>query len=64
MTNNSHKVVIFITIIYLSVVVAFSIWHRIGLSPDQFFAVGLGLTLVLGRGKQFIRDWSLPIFTR
>jgi len=33
----------------------------VGFSPDQFFVVALLITLLLGRMKQFIHDWSLPV---
>lgn len=37
------------------------VWHGIFFSPDQFFAVGLLIALILGQSKQFIRDWSVPV---
>ncbi len=57
---NNHKAVILLSIIYLIFVSIFLVWHRMWFSPDQFFAVALIGTLVLGRAKKFIRDWSFP----
>jgi hypothetical protein len=50
-----------IAIVYLLVVSVYLVWHRAWFAPDQFFAVALILTVLLGRVKQFIQDWSLPL---
>lgn len=55
-----YKIAFFLSIIYLVGLGVFAIWHRIGLSPDQFFPAAFVLTVILGRVKQFIRDWSIP----
>lgn len=59
--SRTRKVTFFLPIAYLVVVSIFLVWHRIWFSPDQFFAVALLITLFLGRSKQFIQDWSVPI---
>ncbi|MCL5795704.1 MAG: phosphatase PAP2 family protein [Patescibacteria group bacterium] len=56
-----HKVTLFLPITYFVIVSIFLIRQGIWIHPDMFFAAALIATLVLGRGKQFIRDWSVPI---
>ncbi|MBI2597225.1 inositol phosphorylceramide synthase [Candidatus Daviesbacteria bacterium] len=50
-----------IALAYIIIISIYLFWHRVGFSPDQFFAVALLITLLLGRMKQFIRDWSIPV---
>jgi membrane-associated phospholipid phosphatase len=33
------------------------VWHQAWFAPDQFFAFAIFATLMLGRFRQFIRDW-------
>lgn len=61
MSKHSRKITLFIPIAYLLVVSIFLFWHRVGFSPDQFFALALVITLIIGRSKQFILDWSVPV---
>lgn len=59
--SRTHKITFFLPIAYLVIVSAYLIWHRIWFSPDQFFAAALLITLIIGRSKQFIMDWSVPV---
>lgn len=61
MKKTFANLTLFITITYIIIVSIFLFWHRVGFSPDQFFVVALLITLLLGRMKQFIHDWSLPV---
>ncbi len=46
---------------YFVIVSGFLIWHGTWFSPDQFFAAAVLIALILGRSKQFIQDWSIPV---
>lgn len=59
--SRKQKTAFFLPIAYLVVVGIFLVWHRAFFSPDQFFAAALLITLVIGRSKQFVMDWSLPV---
>lgn len=59
--SKTHKVTFFLPIAYLVIVSIYLIWHRIWFSPDQFFAAALLITLLIGRSKQFLMDWSVPV---
>src|SRR3989344_2708049 len=61
MGKSFHNITFFIVIGYIIIVCIFLFWHRVGFSPDQFFVVALLITLLLGRMKQFIHDWSIPV---
>ncbi len=61
MSKTFHKTTIFLPVTYFVIVSGFLIWHGTFFSPDQFFVAALLATLVLGRSKQFIHDWSVPI---
>ena len=49
-----------IPIVYIVGVSIYMLWHRAWFAPDQFFAFAIIGTLLLGRTKQFIRDW-MPV---
>ncbi len=55
-----NEFIYIIPIFYILAVSAYMIWHRAWLSPDQFFAFAILATLVIGRTKQFLRDW-IPV---
>lgn len=59
--SKRNKTTLFLPIAYLLIISVFLIRHGTWFSPDQFFAVALVITLILGRTKQFILDWSIPI---
>lgn len=59
--SKTHKVTLFLPITYLVVVSIFMVVHGVWFSPDQFFAVALIIALFLGRSRQFIHDWSIPV---
>ncbi|OGE65065.1 hypothetical protein A3I48_02795 [Candidatus Daviesbacteria bacterium RIFCSPLOWO2_02_FULL_36_7] len=61
MGRHVRKITLFVPIAYIIVVSIFLFWHRVGFSPDQFFAVALLVTLIIGRSKQFVLDWSVPV---
>lgn len=61
MSKSIFNITSLIALAYIIVISIYLFWHRVGFSPDQFFAVALLITLLLGRMKQFIRDWSLPV---
>ncbi len=46
-----------IPVMFVITVSAYMLWHRAWFSPDQFFAVAILAALILGRTKQFIKDW-------
>ncbi len=46
---------------YLVIINALLIWQGVWFSPDLFFVAAILITLVLGRSKQFILDWSIPV---
>ena len=56
-----QKLTFYITVIYLAVVSVFLVRSGAWFHPDQFFVVAILATFVLGRFKQFIRDWSVPV---
>ena len=56
-----HKVTFFLPIAYFVTVSVLLIWHGTWFSPDQFFVAALLIALILGRSKEFIRDWSVPV---
>ncbi|MBU1000016.1 phosphatase PAP2 family protein [Patescibacteria group bacterium] len=56
-----RKIIVLLPLIYLTVVSIFLIWHGTWFSPDLFFVAALLITLFLGKLKQFIREWSIPI---
>lgn len=56
------KAVIGISIVYLVVVCAYMIVHRVWFSPDQFFAFAIVGALIIGRAKLFLLDW-LPFLS-
>jgi len=57
MKDASYKAAVILSVTYIGVISFFLIIHGSWFSPDQFFAVALLATLLLGRSKQFIRDW-------
>lgn len=61
MGKYGRKITLIVPIAYVVVVSIFLFWHRVGFSPDQFFAVALLVTLIIGRSKQFVLDWSVPV---
>lgn len=58
---SSKRITLFLPIAYFATVSGFLIWHGTWFAPDQFFAVAILAALVLGRSKQFIADWSVPV---
>lgn len=59
--SKKHKITFFLPIAYFVIVSTFLIWHGTWFSPDQFFVAAILLTLTLGRLKEFIMDWSVPV---
>lgn len=59
--SRARKTIILLPVIYFITVTGLLIWHGTWFSPDQFFVAAVLIALVLGRSKQFIRDWSIPI---
>lgn len=59
--NRHHKTTLILPIGYFLIISVFLIWHGAFFSPDLFFVVALFAALILGRSKQFIRDWSVPV---
>ena len=53
-----NKIVIIASFLYMVIVSAFMIYHRIWFSPDQFFIFAILGSLILGRTKIFIIDWG------
>lgn len=61
MSKSSHyKITSILTICFLLIVSLYMVYHRVGFSPDQFFAVGIIAALIIGRFKQFVQDWFFP----
>lgn len=46
---------------YLLFLSLYLLWHGMWFSPDQFFIAALLGVLILGKSKQFIRDWTPPL---
>lgn len=61
MSRKYHKPTIFLPVAYFVIVSAFLIRNGTWFSPDQFFAAAIIITIFLGRSKQFIMDWSVPV---
>lgn len=59
--SRKHKIILVIPTIYFVVVTIYLSWHGTWFSPDLFFAAAVLITIILGKSKQFIMDWSLPI---
>lgn len=55
------KAILFLPITYLVAVSVLLVSQGIWFSPDQFFAAALIIALILGRSKQFVLDWSVPV---
>ncbi|MCL5969939.1 MAG: phosphatase PAP2 family protein [Patescibacteria group bacterium] len=55
--TRGNKLIYVIPVVYIIAVSVYMLWHRAWVSPDQFFAVAIFATLLLGRMKQFIHDW-------
>lgn len=60
-SNTNYTLAYIFSTIFLLIVCITMVEHRAFLTPDQFFAVAVIVTLFLGKFKQFIRDWSLPV---
>lgn len=56
-----YKTTFLLPIVYLVIVSILLVWHGSFFSPDQFFAAALLITLFIGKSKQFIHDWSIPV---
>lgn len=52
------RIIASLTIGYMVLVCIYMLAHRAWFSPDQFFVFALFGSLILGRGKLFILDWS------
>lgn len=52
------KVIAALTLLYIAVISAFMIVHRVWFSPDQFFVFALIGCIFLGRANMFIIDWG------
>lgn len=59
--SKHHKIRLFLPIVYFVGVTGYLMWHGTWFSPDQFFAAAFLIVLILGRSKQFVIDWSIPI---
>lgn len=59
--SKNHKITLSLSIVYFAIVTGYLIWHGTWFSPDQFFAAAFLIVLFLGRSKQFIMDWSVPV---
>lgn len=57
----THKAILILPIGYFIIVSIFMIRNGVFFSPDLFFMAALLITLVLGRSRQFIKDWSVPV---
>lgn len=56
-----NKKTVFLPVVYFILVSILLIWHGTWFSPDRFFVAAVLIMLILGRSKQFIKDWSVPI---
>lgn len=52
------KLIALLTFLYIAVICAFMIVHRIWFSPDQFFVFALIGCVFLGRANAFLFDWG------
>lgn len=60
MKITTNRLIYIIPILYILVVSVYMIWHRAWFAPDQFFAFAIIGTILIGRTKQFLRDW-IPV---
>jgi membrane-associated phospholipid phosphatase len=51
------KLMIYLSVLYLLAVCIFMLYHRMWLSPDQFFAVAFFGSFLIGRARVFLFDW-------
>lgn len=61
MNNSTYKIISVLSALYLVLISVYLLWHRAWFSPDQFFIVALVGLLLIGRSKQFLRDWLAPV---
>lgn len=61
MSKYNNKIVLILPLCYFIAVSGLLIWHGTWFSPDQFFIAAIFIVLFLGRTKQFIKDWSVPV---
>ena len=55
------RFLIIASLLYLGIIGFFLIIHRAPYSPDQFYIVALVFAIIIGQGKNFIKDWTPPI---
>lgn len=55
------RFLIIASLLYLGVIGFFLILHQAPYSPDQFYAFALVFAIIIGQGKNFIKDWTPPI---
>jgi membrane-associated phospholipid phosphatase len=55
------RFLIIASLLYLGVIGFFLIIHQAPYSPDQFFFFALVFAILIGQGKDFLKDWTPPI---
>lgn len=56
--TKSDRAITTLTIVYVVLICAFMISHRIWFSPDQFFVFAFLGAVIIGRALQFLIDWG------
>ena len=54
---DTYKLSAVLTLVYMLIICAYMISHRIWFSPDQFFVFALVGAVFIGRAQVFFRDW-------
>jgi hypothetical protein len=49
------------SLLYLGVIGLFLIIHQAPYSPDQFYIFAFIFAIIIGQGKDFIKDWTPPV---
>lgn len=60
--NNSKKIFVIFSFVYLFGITFYMMWHGSWMSPDHFLVFALIAALLLGRAKTFIWDWIPVVF--
>lgn len=53
----SNRLIYIVCLLYLLLISAFMVWHRMWFSPDQFFLVAILAAIFIGGLGRFIKDW-------
>ncbi len=57
----SPRLIIFLPISLYLIVATYFIYHRTALTPDQSFLILFIFAIFFHKGREFLKDWSIPI---